>query len=67
MQERIVHIDTQIMAESPNIQRIHRSGLMSAIVEAVGRLPKRPDTIVPPQPINRHERRKAAALGRRGR
>lgn len=65
MQERIIHLDTQITAESPNAARIHRSSLMSSIVEHLEQLPKKPDAIMPPAPFNRHERRKMEAQRRR--
>lgn len=72
MQQRITDIDTEIMAESPNAQRIVRSSLLASVLETVDqqalqRVQRKHEDRPVPVVANRHERRRAAALARRGR
>lgn len=58
--------------ESPASRSIRRVGLMQAVLEVMATpIRQRPapkaEPKEAPKPINRHERRKAAALARRGR
>ena len=70
MQQRIIEIDTEIMAEAPNAQRIVRSSLLAAVLEtmdrqALQRMQRKHEDRPAPVTGNRHERRKAAAMARR--
>lgn len=71
MQQRITDIDTEIMAESPNAQRIVRSSLLASVLEtmdqqALQRMQRKHENRPTPVTGNRHERRRAAAMARRG-
>ncbi|MDR3684752.1 MAG: hypothetical protein P4L11_13575 [Geothrix sp.] len=61
------------MPEGPNSRSLRRAGLVQAVLEVMATpltLRKRPDQSEPQETLramNRHERRKEAALARRGR
>ena len=73
MQQRVTEIDTEIMEATPNAHRILRSSLLHAVIEAMSQrdlerlAAKAPKPQNAPHPGNRHERRSAQALARRGR